>query len=706
MSRWEGIADIAYNAFVAFDADDRITVWNRRAEKMFGVSREQALGRPFAATILPERLRREHSEGLRAFAESGGGPLLDRRLQLSALRSDGGEFPAEMTITAYADDSWYAFCAVISDRSELDASERERERLLHELRRALSGSEQRFRVTLDALAEGVTIRGEGDRLLYANKTALELLGIPDVEQLQRSDPHMLMERTHLATTADGKPVSVEDLPSARVLRGKRAEPLLLRVVEHATGEERWTLLKATPVHGADGAVESAVTIIENVTAEHRAAIRAEFLASASQLLASSLDYQQTLRNVAGLAVPTLADWCSVDLFEAPASRTPVAIAHSDPRKVELAERLREREPSELESDRGLGLVFATGEAQLYNEISDEMLAGAARDEEHLRLLRIVGLKAAMIVPLRARERTIGALTLVHAESARRFGDEDLVLAQQVAERAALAVENARLYRQRSELARTLQRSLLPDELPQIPGWQVAALYRPAGEEAEVGGDFYDIWPVGEDWLVLIGDVTGKGVGAASLTSLARHSARTASEFDSRPSHVLARIDQALRRRPSISLCTALCLRIRGERVELAAAGHPLPLLLSGAVVREIGRHGLLLGAEDAVSRPEDAVKMQPGDALVAITDGITDAVGANGERFGASRLGDRLKEAAEQTPEGIIEQLMQGVEEFQVGAQADDTAVLVARFGGSARGRARAHASSRRADVSAVGAGR
>ncbi len=364
-------------------------------------------------------------------------------------------------------------------------------------------------------------------------------------------------------------------------------------------------------------------------------------------------------------------------------RTPVAIAHSDPLKVALAERLREHDPRELDHERGLGMLMRTGRAQRYNDISDEMLVGAAHDEEHLQLLRAVGIKAAMIVPLRVRGRTIGALTLVNSESPRSFSEDDLALTEQIAERAALAVENARLYRQRSELARTLQRSLLPDALPQIPDWEVAALYRPAGEDSEVGGDFYDVWPVGEDWLVLIGDVTGKGVGAASLTSLARHSARTASEFDPRPSSVLARIDRALRRRPKVSLCTALCLRIRGNRVEIAAAGHPLPLLLSRGSVRELGRHGLLLGAEDGVSRPEDAIEMEPGDSLVAITDGITDAVGAGGERFGAQRLGERLRAVGDEPPSEIIERLIGAVEAFESGAQADDTAVLVARFTGA-----------------------
>ncbi len=158
----------------------------------------------------------------------------------------------------------------------------------------------------------------------------------------------------------------------------------------------------------------------------------------------------------------------------------------------------------------------TGEPALYTEIPDEMLVAAAVDEEHLGLLRAVGMRAVLIVPMTARGRTIGALTMVSAESGRTFDAGDVEFAGQIAERAALAVENARLYSDRSEIARTLQRSLLPEALPELPEWEVAAMYGPAGEGAEVGGDFYDFWEAEGDWLMMIGDMTGKGVRAAVI----------------------------------------------------------------------------------------------------------------------------------------------------------------------------------------------
>ncbi len=559
--------------------------------------------------------------------------------------------------------------------------DRQAERLVEELQRALAGSEQRLAVILDSLAEAVTIRGRDDRLIYANTAALARLSLDSVEQLRAADPRALM--TEYETTDEhGGEIRMDDLPSVKLLRGEQPEPLLLRAVDRESGDEQWTLLKATAVRDADGEIEAAVTIIEDVTQSKRASLRIEFLAQVGDVLASSLDYQQTLRNVAGLAVPQIADWCAVDLFTEDGGREPVAIAHSDPAKLRTASRLREYEPERLDPEQGLGLVLRTGESQLYTDIPDELLVAAAVDEEHLRLLREVGMRAVLVVPLTIRERTIGALTMVDAESGRSFDRGDLEFAEQIAARAALAVEGARLYSERSAIARTLQDSLLPEAIPEIPGWELAALYRPAGQEGEVGGDFYDFWELDGEWLMLIGDVTGKGVGAAAVTSLVRHTARAASEFDPRPAQVLARIDAALRRSPSVSLCTALCLRISPDGATLAIGGHPPPLCIGEGGVSEIGEGGTLLGALARTRWPETRVELRPGETLVAFTDGVTDTVGDGGVRWGTDRLRAAMAEARGLAPAEIGTRLVTALDEFQVGAQADDTAVVIMRYSG------------------------
>jgi PAS domain S-box-containing protein len=542
--------------------------------------------------------------------------------------------------------------------------------------------DERLSVILDALAEAVTIRAPNDHLVYANPAALQRMGVSSTQELREADPRALMGSWE-TTDEHGQEVAMEDLPSVKLLRGEQPEPLLLRAVHRDSGEEQWSLLKATAVCDGAGEIEAAVTIIEDVTQRRRATLRMEFLARVGDVLASSMDYQQTLRNVAGLAVPQIADWCAVDLFTEGGGREPVAIAHADADKLRTAARLRAYEPERLDPNRGLGLLRRTGQAQLHTEIPDELLVAAAVDEEHLRLLREVGMRSALVVPLTIRERTIGGLTMVSSESGRSFGRGDLEFAEQIASRAALAVESARLYSERSAIARTLQSSLMPDAIPQIPGWDVAALYRAAGEENRVGGDFYDFWEADGDWLMMIGDVTGKGVGAAAVTSLVRHTARAASEFDARPAQVLARIDAALRRRPAVSLCTALCLRIAaGGEATLAVGGHPLPVKIGADGVAEVGEHGTLLGALARTRWPEAKLELRAGETLVAFTDGVTDTVGAGGERWGSQRLGESLGQAHGQTAPVVREHLVAALDGFEVGTQADDTAVVIMRFTG------------------------
>jgi PAS domain S-box-containing protein len=173
--------------------------------------------------------------------------------------------------------------------------------------------------------------------------------------------------------------------------------------------------------------------------------RASFLAEASQVLASSLDYAETLRNVAKLAVPAVADWCAVDLVENGAISR-VAVEHSDPDKVELVRQIEERYPTDPEASVGVAHVIRTRESELVPEIPDELLEGAARDDEHLRLIRELGLHSYVIAPLRNRDQILGAITFVYAESERRYRNEDLPFVEDLTRRAAIAIENARLVR--------------------------------------------------------------------------------------------------------------------------------------------------------------------------------------------------------------------------------------------------------------------
>jgi PAS domain S-box-containing protein len=554
---------------------------------------------------------------------------------------------------------------------------------MHELRQGLRGSERHFEAIVGALGDAITIRDRDERFLYANQAAIAHLGFDSWEELRETPPASIMS-DYIVRAEDGREIAMHDIPSVRILHGEvDPPPLLIRTVHRQTGLLRWNLLKAAPLLDENGKVEATIMITEDVTEQKRSEQRSAFLAQASAVLASSLDYEQTLRNVAQLAVPSTADWCAVDLADGEGGRKTVAVAHVDPERLSLAHELRGYIPDRLDPERGLGLVFHTGEPLLFPEISDEMLAQAAVDERHLELLRTLGFRSVVIVPMRLGERTLGALTLVSSESGRVLDEFDVAFAEEIAARATVAIENSRLYGERSAIARTLQQNLLPERLPQIPGYDLASIYLPAFETSLVGGDFYDVWPIAEDWMIVIGDITGKGIDAAALTALVRHTVRTASEFLSSPAELLAFVDSTLKKQRALSVCTALCLRLHGDTLTLAAGGHPLPLHItsrgveeSGEGVEEVGEHGPLLGALPDVHWQDHTLRLEEGGTLFAYTDGITDALGEGGERFGLGRLCDTLRSLRGRPAAEVIHGVTHTLDAFQSGAHADDTAAI------------------------------
>jgi len=544
-----------------------------------------------------------------------------------------------------------------------------------QLVRRLTATQRRLDGILGALAEAVTVHDARGRMAYANAAAAALLGLPDVHAVLTAPSADLVERFDIRDP-DGRPVREEDLPSARVIRGETPEPMLTQSVRRTTGERHWFLTKATALENEAGEV-LAVNVIEDVTEEHELALRQRFLAEAGRALGSSLDYEDTLQRVARLAVPQLADWCAIDLPDERETLRQVALAHVDPARVEQAAALRERYPPDPEAAAGSHAVMRTGEAQLIAEIPDALLAEAARDPEHLEAIRALALRSVMIVPMVTGGQVLGVITFVISDSDRRYTEQDLAVAEQLAARAATAIENARLYTERSLVASTLQASLLPEELPELPGWRFAADYRPGQRGADVGGDFYDVFPVDDGFVVLLGDVTGKGVIAAALTSLVRHTAKAAAVFDPRPSSVLAVVNRALRQRPRLAPVTMVCGLLRGAELTLAVGGHPLPLLRRGDRPAErVGITGLLLGAvPDYTGAEEVSVVLAPGDTLLLYTDGVTDTPGPDG-RFGDDRLRAAV-DAAPRDPGALIAAVSAALDAYASGGGLDDRAMLV-----------------------------
>lgn len=531
---------------------------------------------------------------------------------------------------------------------------------------------------LDALPAAVTIQAGDGTVLYGNRAAARLAG--EADGVSPGSATAYLERM-VVTDEDGTPLEPAAMPAQRLIAGQPAEPVLVRSLDPATGTVAWSRVQASPLRDAEGRVRSAVNVIEDITTVKRAEERSAFMAGASALLASSLDTALTLQRTARLVVPDLADWCSIDLV-VPGGRTElVALAHADAGKVALGHELRRRYPPDLTREDGLGHVLRTGEPELHTDISSDLLARAAVDAEHLAILEAIGFSSALTVPLAVGTRVIGALTWVAAESRQRYGPADLEFATEIAARAAVAVENARVHSARVEIATVLQEALLPTVLPEAPGWELASFFRAAGEANDVGGDFYDVVVLEDGTLLaLVGDVEGKGARAAALTARTRHTLATAAALHGGdPSAGLALLNATLQREDEFELCSVAVVLARGSELTIISAGHPLPLVLRAGELLELGATSPMLGAAPAGHAwMATAVKLAPGDVVVLYTDGVTDATGAT-ERFGEARLRAALR-AGPAEAQAAIDRIVAELDTFEEGAQADDRALLALRW--------------------------
>jgi len=418
--------------------------------------------------------------------------------------------------------------------------------------------------------------------------------------------------------------------------------------------------------------------------EQRKTERQQMLVEAGTLLDAPLGARATLTALADLSVPRLADWCTVSVPTDEGIEV-VAVAHSDPEKVALAHDLIQRFPARPDDATGAGAVLRSGRSEFIPALTPELIEELVPADDRRRAIADLGVVAGMSVPLTARGRILGVLTLISAESGRRFTGDDLAFAEDLGARAGLAIDNAMLLDRSRRIARTLQDSLLPATLPDVEGLDVAARYVAGGEGVEVGGDFYDLFPVdGGGWAAVLGDVCGKGTEAAALTALARHTLRAESEEVS-PAEVLGRLNRAILREGTDSrflTATYAWLR-RGEGsvdVRLARGGHPPALLVrSDGSVETHCPAGPLLGIMDDVRFAESGFALGPGDTLVLFSDGVIEARAPDGELFGMDRLAAAAAAAAPGGAEEVAEALESAIARFGAAEADDDRALLVIR---------------------------
>jgi serine phosphatase RsbU (regulator of sigma subunit)/ketosteroid isomerase-like protein len=409
--------------------------------------------------------------------------------------------------------------------------------------------------------------------------------------------------------------------------------------------------------------------------------RFRMLDDISRVAEEGATLDETLEAIVAIIVPEMGDICAIDVIEGDRVRR-AALEVDGPDAEAIAARLLERGPR-LQAQVASDASHQRQEPLRFELRNDEDLREFAEDEEDLEFLRGLGIRSGVTVELRARGRPTGVLTISVGPSGRLFDDSDVHFVTLLAGRVALALDNAGLFsdltrseRERAEIAETLQRGLLPPPLPHIPGWSVAAMYRPAGAENEIGGDFYDAFRIAGGWMVVVGDVTGRGAKAAAVTAHARYTLRTAAAITGDPVIALRTLNRELLTRSGAALCSVAAMTMSedsADPVRLAVAGHPPPLLIDGDSVREACKPAPVLGAFSEETWTMEATTVGRDQQLVVITDGVTDA-GGRDERFGEERL--RAVLAGVHSPALGAQRIEGALHEFTGGDLDDDAAVI------------------------------
>ena len=551
--------------------------------------------------------------------------------------------------------------ADVTDRAEAAQALREQRDLYEALMRAQSELGLAF------------VLLEGERAVYVNaaaealtgRSAEELYALPSVLAAMPTDVHPAVG-ARLAGVRDGR-------EPAEPFRTEIQRPDGTRVPIEVAGRRLGAeMADRMVVIGRDITEQVArerelQRVLEVEQAARRASeaahARVRLLADTSALLERSLSSDDALQEVAELLVARIADGCALDV-------------------VDLGGHLRRAGADARMPDGRRRLLELGGDPQVASALHAEQpvfLQDTGQADEG----RVLG-RSATLVPLVARGRAVGVLSLGWREAGRRPTREEWSLVEALAQRIALAVEGALQYRERAHVAQTLQASLLPAALPEIPGIALAAEYVAAGGGMDVGGDFYDVFALDDGaWILVIGDVLGKGAEAAAVTALARYTVRAVAGRSPSPATTLAALnDEMLRQRnPDRRFVTAVLARLEpradgSARLVVASGGHPPPVLLrAGGDPEVVPCPGTLLGVEADARSFDQEVELAAGDTLVLYTDGVTEA--RRDKPLTPEDLAAALRASAPDGAAAVAREVVRLAEVGGAGALRDDLAVLV-----------------------------
>lgn len=620
-----GIVTSTLDAVIVLDQEGRVVEWSEAAGALFGIERGPALGVDLVELIVPVELR----DSVRYCLAGGegerpvGDELLGRRVELPVRKADGATFRAELTIVraAAAGAGPTVFARDVSHRLEADRTRAHMQQVVAGSRDAVFSKDLQGIVTT------------------WNPAAERLYGYTAEEAIGRHVSFLMPD--------DLKHEAEEIL--ARVRKGEHLETHETRRVRK-DGTEFDVSLTVSPIGSEAGYFYGASVIARDITSERRQRSAREFLIAATRDLDASLDPIETARNIVAKAVPDLAEVCVIDFLRADGRIGDSVVAATMPGAAERLERIRRESPLDPEGEHPVARVLRAGEPMIWRDLkAPEVAAAIAQNVEHRALMDAAGYESAAVVGLFARGRKIGALSFLHAQAGVPYEPVDLEFLGELGERAALALDNARLYQERDAIARNLQRGLRPPRPARVKGLESAVVFEAAGRGIDIGGDLYDVLPTEDGCWVVIGDVAGKGSAAAGVSVALRHVVRGLTREVDEPEEVLVRVNELLLEGTGLNdFATAVLVRLREDAsghwtLAVASAGHPPPVHLRKGGARLLGG-GTVLGAlKDAKVQRHDAV-FEQGDTLVLCTDGWLEAGPPSEHRdpLDLARLGEYL----------------------------------------------------------------
>ena len=653
------LVDHLPGAVIAVDLAHAVVHWSPGAEALYGWTADEALGRSVRELI---GLRPERADEVAAATHAGG----SWEGEFATVHKDGRPLTVYVSNTALKDGTGEvvgvlglslditAWSAQLRARAgQLQSARQQAERLADRHARLVQVSEALGLVLTPAEVAEVVV-AQAVEALQLDAGGIAVVELERLRVLSSVGYEPDVVRTYEQLPLDAQTPLTDLLRAREPMRTQRRAELVERYPQmpHSALSESFAgvplevegrvvgvmaLSSSRPAAFADEDVVFLQTLgrqcaqalerIRLLAAERDGRERMTFLASASERLSGSLELHETLDHVADLAVPSAGDWCSVHLLDAEGQPQLVTIHHRDPERQALLAEIFSRYPLDLEGGAGMGLVITTERTLRLRTFRTEVVEAIARDDWHLAALQRLRIGSALGVPLAAHGRTFGVLT-VASDVEDAYGDDDVRFVEDLAQRISAAVDNALRYRQEREHALTLQRSLLPSALPDLPGLAVAHRYLPGTAGAEVGGDWYDLVPLTRGRVgLVIGDVMGRGIAAAAVMGQLRAAVRACALVEDSPSAVLALVDAAMSSLGQTSLTTCLygVLDPSTRRLRIASAGHLPPLLVhrdGGGEYVELDP-GPPLGVGSSAP-PETEVELPDGALLLLFTDGLVE----------------------------------------------------------------------------------